>query len=82
MLPRKPQKEKYESWLRKNFNVNNSYIDFCEWQGKTYLTIQTNQLGDYYMCYAEFDGTPGELIKTFFINFQNKTTIPKWSFCF
>jgi hypothetical protein len=45
----------------------NSDIDFCEWQGKTYINYTLgNQLGFYCMCEAEYDGTVGEFLEGYF----------------
>ena len=61
------EKEKYEPLMRDAFNINNSDIDFCEWQGKTYINyVMGNQKGTYYMCEAEYDGTPGEFLESYF----------------
>ena len=49
------------------FNINNSDIDMCDWQGKTYINyLCGNQLGWYYMAEAEAEGTVAEFLKSFF----------------
>ena len=67
LSPRAAQTEIYAPLMKDAFNINNSDIDFCEWQGKTYINyVIGNQLGTYYMCEAEFDGTPGEFLESYF----------------
>ncbi len=67
LSPRAVEREKYESFLENGFNINNSDIDFCEWQGKTYINyVLGNQLGFYCMCEAEYDGTVGEFLEGYF----------------
>ncbi len=49
------------------FNINNSDPDMCDWNGKTYINyLAGNQLGYYYMCEAEYDGTVAEFLKHYF----------------
>ncbi len=46
------------------FLSNNSDIDMCDWNGKTYINyLAGNQLGFYYMLEAEYDGTVAEFLK-------------------
>ena len=57
--------------MRKNiderYNCNNSDVDFCEWQGKTYINYLTgDQLGYHYLAEAEYDGSIEELLENFF----------------
>ncbi len=53
--------------IRSGYNINNSDIDMCDWQGKTIITyIVGNQLGFYYMAEAEYDGTVDELLAAYF----------------
>lgn len=50
------------------FNINNSDIDMCDWNGKVYINyLVSNQLGTYgYMCEAEAEGTVDEFLKSYF----------------
>ena len=49
------------------FNINNSDIDMCDWNGKVYMNyLVGNQLGFYYMCEAEYDGTVADFLKSYF----------------
>jgi len=49
------------------FNINNSDIDMCDYNGKTYINYAAgNQLGYYYMCEAEYDGSVAEFLKSYF----------------
>lgn len=49
------------------FNINNSDIDMCDWNGKIYMNyLVGNQLGFYYMCEAEYDGTVADFLKSYF----------------
>ena len=65
--PRAAELEGLEETIRTCFNINNSDIDFCEWQGKTYINYAVgNQLGYYHMCEAEYDGPVGEFLEAFF----------------
>ena len=49
------------------FNINNSDIDLCDYNGKVYINyLCGNQLGMYYMCEAEAEGTVAEFLKSFF----------------
>lgn len=53
--------------IKYGFISNNSDVDMCEWNGKTYINYAAgDQLGFYYMCEAEYDGTIGELLEKFF----------------
>ncbi len=55
----------------KNFgyNSNNSDIDICDYNGKTYIMYCVgNQLGWGYNAEAEFDGTTDEFLKAYFEN--------------
>jgi len=53
--------------IRTGFNINNSDIDMCDWNGKTIINyLCGNQLGFYYMCEAEYDGTVAELLASYF----------------
>lgn len=49
------------------FNINNSDIDMCDWNGKVYINYTCgNQRGYYYMCEAEYDGTVADFLKSYF----------------
>ncbi len=49
------------------FNINNSDIDMCDWNGKVYMNyLVGNQLGFYYMCEAEYDGMVADFLKSYF----------------
>ena len=50
------------------FNINNSDIDMCDWNGKTYINyLVSNQLGPFgYMCEAVAEGTVAEFLKSYF----------------
>ncbi len=53
--------------LRTAFNVNNTDLDICEWQGKTYINyLCGNQLGNYWMCEAVCDMPMAEFLKSYF----------------
>ncbi len=53
--------------IRTGFLSNNSDIDMCDWNGKTIIVYNVgNQLGLYYLCEAEYDGTVAELLASFF----------------
>jgi alpha-L-fucosidase len=53
--------------IEHGFISNNSDVDMCEWQGKTYINYAVgDQRGFYYMAEAEYDGTVGELLENFF----------------
>ncbi len=50
------------------FNINNSDIDMCDYNGKVYINYTCgNQLGMYYMCEAEVEGTVAEYLASFFV---------------
>jgi len=53
--------------IKTGFLSNNSDIDMCDYNGKTYLNyLAGNQLGYYYMLEAEYDGTVAEFLKANF----------------
>ena len=53
--------------IRTGFISSNADVDMCEVDGKTLLTYNSgNQLGFYYLCEAEFDGTNQEFLEAFF----------------
>lgn len=59
--------ELIEKITKTGFNINNSDIDMCDYNGKTYINYACgNQLGFYYMAEAEYDGTVAELLKSYF----------------
>ena len=48
-------------------DLNNSDVDFCEYNGKTYILYSWgNQLGQEYLAWAQYDGTLEEFLKSFF----------------
>lgn len=55
-------------YAKEGFNINNSDIDMCDWNGKVYINyLVSNQLGTYgYMCEAEAEGTVDEFLKSYF----------------
>ena len=58
--------EKIEE-IRTGLNINNSDVDLCEFNGKTYINYAVgNQLGFYYMAEAEYDGGIAEFLKSYF----------------
>lgn len=54
--------------MKTAFNINNSDIDMCDWNGKTYICYNTgNQLGTSgWLAEAEYDGTVVEFLKANF----------------
>lgn len=53
--------------LKTAFNVNNTDLDLCEWQGKTYINyLCGNQLGNYWMCEAVCDMPLADFFKSYF----------------
>lgn len=53
--------------IRTGYISNNSDIDMCDLDGKTLLVYSMgNQLGFYYLCEAEFDGTVDEFLASYF----------------
>ncbi len=49
------------------YNSNESDPDFCEFNGKVIIDYASgNQLGDSYICEAEYDGTLQEMLENFF----------------
>ena len=49
------------------FNINNSDIDMCDYNGKVYINYCCgNQLGTYYMAEAEAEGTVADFLKSYF----------------
>ncbi len=49
------------------FNINNSDIDMCDYNGKVYINyLCGNQLGMYYMCEAEAEGTVDSFLASYF----------------
>lgn len=59
--------EEFLGRIKTGFNINNSDVDLCDWNGKTYINYTVgNQLGFYYMCEAEYDGSMAELLSRFF----------------
>lgn len=60
--------EAFYEHVRTHFNINNSDIDMCDWQGKTYINYAvSNQLGSYYMADAIYDGPMAELLERYFV---------------
>ena len=53
--------------MKTGFISSNSDIDMCERDGKTLITYNAgNQLGFYYLCEAEFEGTNQEFLESYF----------------
>ncbi len=53
--------------IQKCFNINNSDIDMCDYNGKVYINyLCGNQLGFYYMAEAEAEGTVADFLKSYF----------------
>lgn len=53
--------------LETMLNINNSDIDFCEFEGKTYIFYANgDQMGHAFICAAEFDGSEEEFLRSFF----------------
>lgn len=53
--------------IRTCFNINNSDIDMCDWNGKVYINyLCGNQLGNYWMAEAIAEGTVAEFLKSYF----------------
>ena len=53
--------------MRAGFISSNSDVDMCDWQGRTMIVYNAgNQLGFYYLCEAEYDGTVDELLAAYF----------------
>ncbi len=49
------------------FISSNSDVDLCEWNGKTLITYNAgNQLGYYYLCEAEYSGSPDDFLAAYF----------------
>ncbi|MBR5543023.1 MAG: hypothetical protein IKU65_02870 [Oscillospiraceae bacterium] len=59
--------ERLEEVKHGGFNINNSDIDMCDWQGKVYINyLCSNQIGWYYMAEAEAEGTVADFLKSYF----------------
>ena len=59
--------EMIEKIKTNGFNINNSDIDMCDYNGKVYINYACgNQLGYYYMAEAEYDGTVANFLKSYF----------------
>ncbi len=59
--------EMIEKIKTNGFNINNSDIDMCDYNGKVYINYACgNQLGYYYMAEAEYDGTVADFLKSYF----------------
>ncbi len=53
--------------LKTAFNVNNTDLDICQWQGKTYINyLCGNQLGNYWMAEAICDMPLADFLKSYF----------------
>ena len=49
------------------FISSNSDVDLCEWNGNTLITYNAgNQLGYYYLCEAEYHGSPDDFLAAYF----------------
>lgn len=60
--------DKLLEWSKTNFNINNSDIDMCDWNGQVYINyLVSNQLGSGgYMCEAVAEGSVAEFLKSYF----------------
>ncbi len=59
--------ELIEKITKTGFIINNSDVDMCDYNGKTYINyLCGNQLGFYYMAEAEFDGCVADFLKSYF----------------
>ena len=54
--------------IKTAYNINNSDIDMCDWQGNVYINyLCGNQLGNYWMCEAIVENTTvADFLKNFF----------------
>lgn len=54
--------------IKTAYNINNSDIDMCDWNGNVYMNYAGgNQLGNYWMCEAVVENTTvAEFLKSFF----------------
>ncbi len=53
--------------IRNFININNSDVDLCEFNGKTYIFYLTgNQMGDGFLCEAVYDGKLNSFLRSFF----------------
>ena len=49
------------------YNINNSDIDMCDWNGKVYINyLCGNQYNFYWMCEVEAEGTVADFLKSYF----------------
>lgn len=59
--------EKEKDILETGVNINNSDVDLCEFEGKTYIYYANgDQMMYSFLCEAVYDGTLGEFLKGFF----------------
>ena len=60
--------EEFLEKIKTAFNINNSDVDMCDWNGKTYICYGTgNQMGTSgWLAEAEYDGTVAEFLKANF----------------
>ena len=66
LYPEKFNEEQVQ-YIENAFNLNNSDVDFCTFNGKTIILYSWgNQLGKEFLALAEYDGTEEEFLKSFF----------------
>lgn len=54
-------------FIKNAVNCNNSDVDFCEFNGRTYILYsRENQLGKEFLAHATYDGSLEELLKSYF----------------
>lgn len=54
-------------YIENAVNCNNSDVDLCEFEGKTYITYSWgNQYGKEFLAFASYDGTEREFLASFF----------------
>ena len=59
--------EDLKEQIKTGFISSNSDIDMCDWNGKTLFTYNAgNQLGFYYLCEAEYDGSVADFLEANF----------------
>lgn len=59
--------DKDKEIIKQGFNINNSDIDMCDYNGKTLITYNMgDQLGFYCLCEAEYDGTVSQFLASYF----------------
>jgi hypothetical protein len=59
--------------VQEALNLNNSDIDFCEWQGKTFITYSWgNQQGVEHLAEAVYDGSLADFLRGWFPDSPSK----------